>query len=398
MRRSYQKLLEGIRTQRSLLQLAQGGMSAAEFKELIISLFSPFFRNKDSLGEFAVPLLVPDAVVLSGLSTDPWSNGMISQVLAGHRHASVSNESACFMGYGTWQRDIFQGLSHYWSAFELEIDKRGQLPLAEFAQEVARNMAVVIEASLKPLLKELLLMVRIRRAKANPSADLLSMDLGLIVGELIDTCSCPELFAPPPWRIRLNDWRNICQHYNLEVQGVDIVGHYGKPPTRREIRLSRSGFFEVAMKCVQVFEIIKLARTIAIFDNLEKVKPHLPQVVLRPEQEVLALAAALATEGFEVRDVLLDDRSALAVVQDLTDQPPEKRMLHASQFVYQLWTHFPRESITVEFRDRKGNRRLTTAARAVDCEAVAEGRIPFSELATRVVLSRNKRPRGRRTS
>lgn len=361
-------------------------MSSAQFKEVIITLFSPFFLNKAVLDELAVPALVPDAVTLSLLSIDPWSYSMISRVLAEHRGAAASNESACFDGYGTWEPHVLHGLSHYWSAFHLEVDRKDDLPLEEFAQEVAKNMAVVIEASLKPLLKELLLMVRIRLAKPDPSGGLLSADLGLVVGELMENCSYPELFAPPPWRLRLNHWRNICQHFNLEVRGSNIVGRYGKPPGKRTVTLSRSEFLEAAIKCLRVFELIKLARTIAIFDNLEKTRPYLPQTVLRPEHEILALALALATESFEVKDVLLGARSAYIVVQDLTDHSPEKRMLHSAQFVYPVWTHFPRDSISVEFRDRKGTPRLTTEAQGADCKAVALGRISFSELANRVLL------------
>lgn len=394
MGRSYRKLLEAVRTQSSLLQLAEQGMSSAEFKELVITLFSPFFLNRAVLGESAVPFLVPDAVTLSGLCTDTWSSSMLSRVLAEHRSAAASNEPACFAGYGTWEPDVSRGLSQYWSGFQLEIDKTDQLPLEEFAHEVARNMGVVIEASLKPMLKELLLMVRIRMAKANPSRKLDSMDLGLVVGELIDTSGYPELFAPPPWRLRLNQWRNICYHYSLELEGENIVGHYGKLPNQREITLSRWDFFEAGTKCVRVLEIIKLARTIAILDSLEKIQPYLPPMVLRPEQEILALASALATQGFQVKDVLLEDQSVHVVVQDLTNQPPEQRMVHASQFVFPVWTHFPRDSISVEFVDGTGSPRLTTTTRGADCEAVAEGRMVLSELANRVILL----PHSRRSS
>lgn len=373
------------------MRLAEQGMSSAQFKEHVITLFSPFFLNKGLLEEFAVPLLVPDAVTLSRLYTDPWSNSMLSRVLAEHRSAAASNESACFAGYGTWEPHVRRGLSKYWSGFQLEIEKKDELPLEEFAQEVAGNMGLVIEASLKPMLKELLLMVRIRTAKPNPTRDLPRMNLGMVVGKLIDTSGYPELFAPPPWELRLNQWRNICQHYSLEVQGDRIVGHYGKSPSQRKITLSRSGFFAAAAKCVQVFEVIKLARTIAILDNIERIHPHLPRTVLRPEQEVLALASALATQGYEVKEVLVEDQSVHVVVQDLTNCPPKERMLHASQFVYPVWTHFPRDSISVEFRDRTGSPTLTTTARGVDCEAVAERRITFSQLANRVFLARHSR-------
>jgi hypothetical protein len=364
-------------------------VSPEQFKAYVISAFSPFFRNKALLDELAEPLLVADAVVMSRLSTDSWSRSMITKALEEHRAAALSDEAACFTGYATWEPAVQKGLSAYWSAFNLEVERKDDLPLEEFAHEVARNMAVVIEASLKPMLKELLFMVRLRLAKPNPSDGLLSLDLGGVVGELINTSDCPELFAPPPWRLPLNHWRNICQHFDLEVRENNIVGHYGKPPHQSAITLSRSSFLDAAVKCYHVFEIVKLARTIAVFDNIPKIRPYFPSIGQRPEQEILSLASAFATQGFELKGIRLKDRSVLVVVQDLTNQPPEKRMLHASQFVYLVWTHFQKESILVEFRDRDGKRWLTTTGREKDCEAVAQGRMPFYELANRVSFLRH---------
>jgi hypothetical protein len=389
MKRSYQRLLKGIRSDSSLIQLAEQGMSPAEFREYVITMFSPFVVNKDSLEEFAVPTLVPDAVVLSRLCSGAWSRKMLSRVLKDHRTAAISDEHACFTGYGEWELQVQRGLSDYWSAFQLEIEKKDELPLEEFTHEVARIVAVLIEASLKPMLKELLLIVRIREARSNPLKGLPGLKLGTLVGELVDTSGYPDLFAPPPWRLRLNQWRNICQHYSFEIEGNKIIAHYGTYPERRQVTLSRSGLFRAAAKCIQVFEIIKIGRTIAILENRRKIQPHLPLVSLRPEQEVLELACGLATVGFEVSDVLLEDRSVHAVVRDLTKQPPEERMLHASQFVYEVWRHLPRDSVSVEFRDWFGRAKLTTTARGVDCQAVAEERMPLSDLAHRVVFLRH---------
>jgi len=386
MKPSYKKVLDGVRQYSPLLSFAEQGMSPAEIKQWIIDLLSPHFTNQSVLNELAIGVLVPEAVNVAKIDNDAWAKVMFMNVLNEYRQAMTSDKNACFEGSAKWESKIQHGISEYWSGFHLEVDK-GELPLGEFKYEAFRNIGMIIEASLQPLLKELLLQVRIRRGKANPGTGLDTLDLGLVVGELFDTSGYHELFAPPPWGIRLNQWRNMAQHHKTRVENDVIIGIYGKGSHEQEVRFRRDEFLAALKRIYIVFSVIKTARSIFLVDNISEYKLRLKDVDMRADAKILHLASSVATQGFELIDISIEKESVTAVVKDVTDSPAKERMLHASQFVYTVWGHFPADEIIVQYLDGTGDLILTTTGKGSDCDEVCHKVVPFEELANRVTLT-----------
>ncbi len=142
---------------------------------------------------------------------------------------------------------------------------------------------------------------------------------------------------------------------------------------------------QVTGSIYKAFEALKLARTIFCVDNIEKIKafilkndPH-----LRIEQEILAFACAVATQGFEVISISLTDEAAIAILQDVTDQDPNERRFHASQLVYQLWNSTERSRVTIEYREKDGTRRLISTVLGEDCERLTQGNIDLEKFVKR---------------
>jgi hypothetical protein len=129
---------------------------------------------------------------------------------------------------------------------------------------------MLIEACMQPLLRELLIQVRIRRGKINPELGVEDRDLGLVVGEPFDTSGYPELFAPPPRGIRLNQWRNMAQHHKTRVENGLIVGIYGKGSNEKEVKFKRDALFNALKRIFSIFSVIKTAASIFIVDNLSE--------------------------------------------------------------------------------------------------------------------------------
>lgn len=385
MKRSYKKALDGVRQSSPLLTFIEQGMSPAEIKEGIIDLLSPHFTNQKNLEEMAVSVLVPEAVSLFRIEDDAWERAMFTRVLGEYQQALALDKNACLEGCASWESKVHHGVSEHWSGFYLEVDKK-ELLLEEFRYEAFRNIGMIVEACLQPLLKELLLQVRLRRGKANPSNGLETLDLGLAVGELHHTSGYPELFAPPPWAISLSQWRNMAQHHKTRVENGLIVGTYGRGSNEREVKLDRDELFDALKRIYSVFLVIKTARAIFLVDNIDEYRPHIQDIDMRADINVLHLSASLATQGFDVIDISVEGDSVTAVIKDMTDAHAKQRILHSSQFVYPVWLHFPADKITVEFRDSSGEIMLTTIAKGSDCKAVNENIIPSDELANRVEL------------
>lgn len=358
-------------------------MSPSEVKQSIIELLAPYFTNQTVLDRLASSALVPEAVNVSKIENDPWAKTMFTNVLNEYRKAAAFDKQACFEGCANWESKIQQGISEHWSAFYLEMDKH-ELALEEFKYEVFRNIGTLVEACLQPLLKELLLQVRIRHGRANAEIDLEALGLGLVVGELFDTADYPELVAPLPWGIRLNHWRNMAQHHKTRVKANLVIGTYGRGANQREVKFKRDELLNALKRIYSIYSVIRTARYIFIADNIDALGSRLKGIDTRVDSKVLHLAASIAGQGFELMDISIEGKSVAAVVKDATDSPPEERMFHASQFVYFVWSFFPADEVAVKYLDRQGELLLTTIAKGGDCEEVAREVVPFQELAKRV--------------
>ena len=390
MKRSYQDFLTCVRS--TLLPLAEQGISPEEFKQIIVYLLSPYFVNQHILSELATKLLAPEAVNITRINSDAWTKEMFLKVLNEYREAAALNRAACFKGCADWENDIFHGYSEYMSIAHLEIDK-SELSLEEFKYEVFRTVGALVEACQKSLLKELLLQVRIRRRKADPFRGLKPMKLGVAVRELYDTSGYAALFAPPPWGILLHQWRNMAQHHKTRVEDGKIIGAYAEGENEREVEFTRGELFKALRRIHSVYIVLRTARTIFVIDNRENMAPYIKDsVTLREDQKILLIASAIATQGFDLKDLLIEEETITAIVQDIAKPPSDKpladheriRMIHSSQFVSVAWYFFPLDTVTVKSLDKQEKLRLITVAKGSDCEAVSRGDIPFEELARRV--------------
>src|SRR5688572_4841461 len=114
MKHSYRKVLDGVRQFSGLLSFAEQGISPDEIKQSIIDLLSPYFTNQTILNEFAITVLVPEAVNLAKIENDAWAKTMFTNVLNDYRQALASDKSACFESFAKWESSIQHGLSEYW--------------------------------------------------------------------------------------------------------------------------------------------------------------------------------------------------------------------------------------------------------------------------------------------
>lgn len=394
MKSSYQNLLDSVRT--TLLTSAEQGISPDEVKQVVIYLLSPYFVNQDVLEEAAIPILAPEAVNISRINNDTWAKEMFLHVLEDYHKAAKADKNVCFAGCVSWHNKILHGSSEYASLLNLNLSL-DELSLDDFKYEVFRNIGALIEANLQPYLKELLLQIRIRRGKTNAAQGLETMKLGVAVNELCQHSGYEELFAPPPWGIRLNQWRNMAQHHKTRVEKDRIIGTYGIGSNEREVILTREELLNGLKRVQSILSLMKGVRSIFFIDHINEIRPYFTDITtdVRADIKIFHLASSLATQGFDLKDISVDEKSVTAIVQDVTELPPNeqmidykrKRIIHSSQFVYVVWSYFSLDVITIKHLDRQGNLRCTITGKGSDCEAISNGDIPFEELSGRVVFA-----------
>lgn len=321
---------------------------------------------------------------------------MFLHVLEDYHKATKTNKNVCFAGCASWHNKILFGSSEYVSMLNLSQDL-GELSLNEFKYEAFRNIGAIIEATLQPYLKELLLQIRIGRKKTNPNDRLETMKLGDVVNELYQLSGYTELFAPPPWGIRLSQWRNMAQHYNTRLEKDQIIGRYNVGDREHEVILTREDLFNSLKRIQSILSIVKGARSIFFVDNIKEIRPFLANKSLdvRTDIKVFHFASSLATQGFELKDISFDEMSTTVIIQDVTECPSDepvidyqrKRIIHSSQFIYVVWSYFSSEVITIKLFDKNNTLKSMSTGKGSDCEAVSNESIPIEELANRVVLT-----------
>lgn len=331
--------------------MAEAGVQPEEIKQFVIDELLPYFENRDVVKELAIDVLAPEVVNLYKIRQNPSIEAGFKFVLQLYRNAKYSDANASLNVCADAERDISASLAHYWSCVYLEQNK-ADLEIHEFAFECFRLMGTLIEACIQPLLRDLLRQTRIIRGKS-PTLPT-GMSLGNLVGELFDTLGFPELMAPSPWQIRLNQWRNIAQHHRVRVEADRVVGTYGEHPNEQEISLSRNELMEALRAIVAIFNAIKLARTIYFIDNLQQLKPMLPQLTIREDARLLSLVAAVSSQGFHVTNLHLSESEATLELSDL-QSPSEQRVVHASQLLLPLWAETERTILKVVYSNQTGD-------------------------------------------
>ena len=291
------------------------------------------------------------------------------------------NSTACYKACAESEIAVLAAISNHWSHLYLEIDK-AELPLEEFRHEAFRNIGSLIESYLFPHLRDVLMQVRLIGGKAANYSKINELNLGNIVNELKGSLGMPEFLSPPPWGISLNQWRNIAQHHSSCVRDDLIYAYYGESQKKQEIILSRTDLWDALKTIYSICDLINTARTLFVIDNIQQIKPYLPQDLnLRNDALILSLATAISTQGFELADIQVNNESVIATVVEMSDEPPKDRMIHASQFVYPVWCKFEKDLIVVNYLDKDGKLRLKTTVSGKDCERIANEEVAFSELA-----------------
>jgi len=369
----YERIASSIK-ESPLLKMIELGLKPQEIKEAVIELLNPYFDNNEILEQFAIEVLVPESMNLLKLKKDKWFFEMFRKCLFTYHLAKSKDPKNCFKSFALWQSHITHSITKFWSILHLEVNKN-VLDIEEFLHECLRNIGDIIEGLTKPYLKILLHQIRNADGIRTALDDIDSLDLGIIVNELIQKSEFPEFFLPPPWNIRLNQWRNIAYHHTTKIENNEIVCWYGKRPNIKKIQLSRNELLQVVHTIFKVYETLKLAHTLFFVDNVEEINKFSPSVEAREEANFLNFAAALASQGFEIVEYKKNIEEAKLVVRDRSNLNPDERRFYASQFLFPLWLLTKARSLMIEYREKDNSPNLLVSVNSSICEKIYNGEL-----------------------
>ena len=374
-----QRLIGDIYDQNPFFQAVAKGVPPGQIKADIVALLSPYVHDTRLLEELALEHLAPEAVRFAQLHRDEWAVRAFESVRPIYEASAQNSEVDCFGVFSEWQPDVAKGTSGFWSLYHLR-DRSTDLPPEDWLYDQFRTIGSFIEGAIQPLLRELLAHVRITRGRHGGGEPIRQLDFGRVVGELHDTTSNHSVFAPPPWNVRLSQWRNVAQHHSFQIEQGRVVVQYGKAPNIRRKTLSCDGIRLLSVRVSGLFNAISAARSFFVMNNHDRFFSAVPQIEVRPEIPIVHLATALSTQGFQLVDLCLTDDEVEAVIADQVGGDCLQRAVHVSQFIYTVWRHFPRGHVRIRYRAHD-RRRFAFSASGDLCASIGNGKAPLEELA-----------------
>ncbi len=368
--------------------LYENGVSPSELKASIIKTYQPYFSNQDRLSEYSTDWLVSGWVNFTKLKKNEWFLTNFEKCLSLFNDAKSNNKIECFNAVALWVPEINKAVTKFWSFKNLSSDLEG-LEILDFSEESFKIIGQFLEGIIKSYLRLVVHLGRLSRGKSTKKADILKLDLGGLVDELISTTDFPELFSPPPWNVRLNQWRNIAYHHNVEVKGDIISCWYGKEPNIIYLSLTRVQLTSLLNIVVNIYNTIKNAEIVFIFDNLLEYqeaceKAGTNELSIRTEVSQLELFSGISSQGFRVVDYSLNGDNSKITLRDMMDDDVMKRAIHSSQFLYHLWLHTKSKNVMIEYINYGDSPYLLSSTTQTVCEKICEGKEDISYMASQV--------------
>jgi hypothetical protein len=361
--------------------LLDSGATPDQVKEAIVALLQPYVLDKELLQELAVSVLASEAICVGQLSSRPdWKTLLDSAFLIRERAIAVdkarSFEVICF-----FEAPIKEAQRKYSLQIVFEQSKEG-LHLDEYAFEMFRLIGALLESSIQPFLKELYCLALVANGLPVDPPVISRTDFGRIVEQFEKLLNDPHFVSPPPWNVRLNQWRNIAQHHSYKIDGENIVAHYGKSEPPRQIEISRDELFSVSKELLRRLGAMKSSRELTTLNYLDELRPLLPKT----ERDIYCIAtelgAAFATQGFTLIELKEADGHVVAQFVDAAPQAGPLRHIHCSQFIVPIAHRFPGVGVEVHLQPSgEGQKQWAFSASAEELERILKSENPLLQLA-----------------
>ena len=378
-----------IRKSMSLFNAFEDGATPDDVKQGVIQLFAPYFKNQDLLEKMAVNVLMPNAIEFTRISQDDWALKLFKHTLAVHHEAKNIDKNSCLQACSDWVSATFEGLSIFWSQYNLELDTTS-FELEEFLHETLRTIGAFAEGLIKPVAKAILHQVIIKNGEAVTFQAIQDSDFGKVINDLIQKGGYQPFLQIPPHSIRINQWRNIAQHFSARIEGDKIICRYGRPPKEKEIELTRDELHEIAYKVSLIYSSLRLAQQLFFIDNVYEIRAlgfNPADIKMRSEAYLVNLSSGFASQGFEVIDFQKQTDEVVVVVKDATRLNPDERRFHTIQFINFVWLHTQANQIVIEYHEFDGTPNFRVRAEGDLCRKISEGIIEPSVLPEQAVLT-----------
>jgi len=264
---------------------------------------------KDLATYFENPDIIPIALGAGGLryehaflqenQTKSWVEQNIRLMLTEFRQARSANANVCLQTWGRWMERTDRAISNMAGVASLQSDIE-QLSAEITAKSVLRDIGDILEGSLQPLARLRLDMQGVAGMRAPSSSPTESMSFGKVIEELALRLTGGDIYCPEPFRLKVNQWRNIANHNSYAIANDTVICTYGKTGNLQEIRCSVTDIIDLGVYINNLYYTHKIAFEIFSIDNREKLSPYMSEIQITEHTKDGALAYGLVSSGFEI--------------------------------------------------------------------------------------------------
>ena len=331
-----------------ILELYEKGLKQKEIEKFIVDKFKPYLKSTSILRIYVLTYMSQYIDSLLYILSDNENKLLFEKSLEVFWKAKIKDSVKCYKSYQYWREDVLAATSKIVSLIALDHD-RSRLNLHEFAEDVFTKIGKIIEACIQPYLRILLYLEDIINKRSPLKIDINKLDLGVVVKKLYDYRIINNLLVPPPWNLRLNDWRNIPKHDKYSIKDNKIVCRYKKPPKEKEITLLQPELWNLFLTINDIFGILRLAHCVFFLDNLNDIEKHWENKQLRKESALLDQISIYGMFGFSVKNYSIKENTVKFELKDKTSSNPDSRLNQLLFLIRPTWYKTRKKFIVLEY-------------------------------------------------
>lgn len=254
-----------------------------------------------------------------------------------------------------------------------------------------KHIGDTLEIGTKHIVLELWALIQLTNGITPDYDKIQKLDFGVVIQSILDKQNFVPILTAPPLALKLSDWRNISYHHTYRIMDEhQIMCTYGKK--QLSFNISESDLTQYVHKIVRSSNILNIARCIFVFDYDEQIdnyRSNHDQQSIRFRSPILEnrLRISMLSQSFFLDSVVEEPQSVVATVIDilndgkLTKERVHVRYIHASQFLFNLWSTYKKECLQIRYISAEQKLVFTCGVSGKVCEKIDCGEKELSYMA-----------------
>lgn len=378
-----------------LKSISEEGYTSNEIKAAILEILDPFFINKDNLRKnlFDSQILsIFGYVILYG--NDNVFKDSLEEVLQIYRTAFVTDEMLLYEIIFFSSEEFGQKENMMWNVKSNTPNKVSD-DIYESTFAYMKHIGDTLELAVKMETQEIYTLLRIIQRKDIDYLKIKKVNFGSTINNIIEQGRLLQILKTSPISIKLSDWRNIAYHHTYSIEKNKIICCFGKEKDKFEVTIDE--LKEYTSQIIRACNSIDLARRIFLYDNIDKFSVMASRYIEykstdRPIMKISQLKTSLLTQGFLITDYKVDEYVSQVIIQDLkndgtlNEEELKMRHIHATQFLYSIYTKLPNNVLRIIYSNAKKEVQFQASVKGEVCKKVDEGIYGISYLISNIVI------------